>query len=71
MNSALVWAAIPHEGDGVVFQVRVLRGLQRFPIPHRVLEDAFDLALHAPDAVQLDLFYQHKTHILARTMQTR
>lgn len=71
MGSALVWAAIPHNRDGVVFQVRVIRGLQRFHIPRRVLEEAFDLAPHASDARQLELFYQHKTHILSQAMRKR
>jgi hypothetical protein len=71
MGSALVWAAIPHNSDGVVFQVRVIRGLQRFHIPRRVLEEAFDLAPHASDAGQLELFYRHATHILSRAMRKR
>ena len=44
MGSALVWAAIPHNSDGVVFQVRVIRGLQRFHISRQTLEETFDLA---------------------------
>ncbi|MFD1560408.1 hypothetical protein ACFSHT_32980 [Paraburkholderia silviterrae] len=71
MGSALVWAAIPHNSDGVVFQVRVIRGLQRFHIARRTLEEAFGLAPHASDAGQLELFYQHKTHILSRAMRKR
>ncbi|SAK97336.1 hypothetical protein AWB79_07455 [Caballeronia hypogeia] len=71
MGSALVWAAIPHNSDGVVFQVRVIRGLQRFHISRRVLEEAFDLAPHASDAGQLELFYQHKNHILRQAMRKR
>ena len=71
MGSALVWAAIPHNSDGVVFQVRVIRGLQRFHIPRRALEEAFDLAPHASDAGQLELFYRHMTHILMRAMRKR
>ncbi|QGZ58821.1 hypothetical protein [Paraburkholderia acidiphila] len=71
MGSALVWAAIPHNSDGVVFQVRVIRGLQRFHISRRALEEAFDLAPRATDARQLELFYQHKTLILSRAMQKR
>ena len=71
MDSALVWAAIPHNSDGVVFQVRVIRGLQRFHIPRLALEEAFDLPTHASDAKQLELFYQHKTHILRQAMQKR
>src|SRR5579862_1818536 len=71
MGGALVWAAIPHNSDGVVFQVRVIRGLQRFHIPRRALEEAFDLAPHASDARQLELFYQHKTLILRQAMRKR
>ena len=71
MGSALVWAAIPHNSDGVVFQVRVIRGLQRFHIPRRVLEEAFDLPPHASDAGQLEVFYRHATHILSRAMRKR
>ncbi|WP_321945809.1 hypothetical protein [Paraburkholderia sp. J10-1] len=71
MGSALVWAAIPHNSDGVVFQVRVIRGLQRFHISRRSLEEAFGLAPQASDARQLELFYQHTTHILSRAMQKR
>ncbi|QBQ99461.1 hypothetical protein [Paraburkholderia pallida] len=71
MGSALVWAAIPHNSDGVVFQVRVVRGLQRFHIPRQALEEAFDLTPHASDARQLELFYQHKAHILSRAMRKR
>ncbi|MEM5315444.1 hypothetical protein [Paraburkholderia sp. JHI869] len=71
MGTALVWAAIPHNSDGVVFQVRVIRGLQRFHIPRRALEIAFGLAPHASDAGQLELFYQHETLILRRAMRKR
>jgi hypothetical protein len=71
MGSALVWAAIPHNSDGVVFQVRVIRGLQRFHIPRRALEGAFDLAPYASDSKQLELFYQYKTHILRQAMLKR
>jgi hypothetical protein len=71
MGSALVWAAIPHNSDGVVFQVRVIRGLQRFHISRQTLEETFDLAPHASDAGQLELFYQHKTLILRQAMRKR
>ncbi|MFP3559395.1 hypothetical protein SB861_53620 [Paraburkholderia sp. SIMBA_049] len=54
-----------------MFQVRVIRGLQRFHIPRRVLEAAFDLAPCASDAGQLELFYRHATHILSRAMRKR
>jgi hypothetical protein len=71
MGSALVWAAIPHNSDGVVFQVRVIRGLQRFHIPRRALEEVFGLAPHASDARQLERFYEHEPHILRQAMCKR
>jgi hypothetical protein len=71
MDSALVWAAIPHNSDGVVFQVRVIRGLQRFHIPRRALEEVFGLAPHASDARQLERFYEHAPHILRQAMRKR
>ncbi|WP_310631060.1 hypothetical protein [Paraburkholderia sp.] len=71
MGSALVWAAIPHNSDGVVFQVRVIRGLQRFHLPRRALEAVFGLAPHASDARQLELFYRHTAHILSQAMRKR
>ncbi|CAG9257692.1 hypothetical protein [Paraburkholderia unamae] len=71
MDSALLWAAIPHNSDGVVFQVRVIRGLQRFHIPRRTLEETFGLARHASDAGQLELFYQHRPHILRWAVRKR
>jgi hypothetical protein len=71
MGSALVWAAIPHNSDGVVFQVRVIRGLQRFHISRRALEEVFGLAPHASDARQLERFYAHEPHILRQAMCKR
>ncbi|HEV3432013.1 MAG TPA: hypothetical protein VG320_29385 [Paraburkholderia sp.] len=71
MGNGLVWAAIPHNSDGVVFQVRVIRGLQRFHIPRRVLEEVFGLVFPASDAGQLELFYRHAHHILSRAMHKR
>lgn len=71
MGSALVWAAIPHNSDGVVFQVRVIRGLQRFHLSRRALEDVFGLAPRASDARQLELFYQHAPYILSQAMRKR
>lgn len=71
MGSALVWAAIPHNSDGVVFQVRVIRGLQRFHLSRRTLEDVFDLAPHASDARQLERFYEHAPQILRQAMRKR
>lgn len=71
MGSALVWAAIPHNSDGIVFQVRVIRGLQRFHIPRRTLEETFGLPARASDARQLALFYEHEPQILRRAMRKR
>jgi hypothetical protein len=71
MGSALVWAAIPHNSDGVVFQVRVIRGLQRFHLSRRALEDVFGLAPHASDARQLERFYAHAPQILRQAMRKR
>ena len=56
---SLIWAAVPHNGDGVVFQVRVVRGLQRFHLSRLVLEDVFALEPGASDARQLQHFYSY------------
>jgi hypothetical protein len=61
----LIWAAVPHTSDGVVFQVRVVQGLQRFHMSRRVLEDVFGLELRASDARQLELFYTFLKRILS------
>jgi hypothetical protein len=63
-SRSLVWAGVPHNGDGVVFQVRVDHGLQRFHIARFVLEDVFDLEPSASDAQQFDLFYASLKRIL-------
>lgn len=65
-SNSLIWAAVPHNSDGVVFQVRVERGQQRFHVSRRVLEDAFDLERKASDARQLEHFYLYLDRILAR-----
>jgi hypothetical protein len=65
-SNSLIWAAVPHNSDGVVFQVRVERGLQRFHVSRRVLEDAFDLVPKASDARQLEHFYLYLDRILDR-----
>jgi hypothetical protein len=65
-HHALVWAAVPHNSDGVVFSVRVARGLQRFHISRRVLEEVFELERKAHDARQLELFYACVGRILAK-----
>lgn len=54
---ALTWAGVPHDGDGVVFQLCVDRGSQRFHIPRAVLRKVFGLARAARDSQQLELFY--------------
>lgn len=68
---ALVWAAVPHNSDGVVFQLRITRGLQRFHLARRVLEDVFGLEKNASDARQLDLFYREFKRILTRACAKR
>jgi len=65
-NHALIWAAVPHNSDGVVFSVRLARGLQRFHISRRVLEDAFELERMTSDARQLEVFYSCLSRILAK-----
>jgi hypothetical protein len=70
-SHVLIWAAVPHNGDGVVFQVRMVRGLQRFYVTRRVLEDVFDLEPRASDARQLELFYQFLERILVRAGSRR
>ncbi|MBB5399977.1 hypothetical protein [Paraburkholderia youngii] len=67
----LIWAAVPHNSDGVVFQIQLGRGLQRFHVSRRVLEDVFGLERKASDARQLELFYVHEQPILARASAKR
>jgi hypothetical protein len=68
---ALIWAAVPHNSDGVVFQIRVANGLQRFYLSRRVLEDVFGLEKKASDARQLELFYSVFTHIRIKACAKR
>ncbi len=70
-GSALVWAGVPHNSDGVVFQMRVGRGLQRFHVPRTVLEKSFDLGQLASDTQQLECFYEHLESILDTARKTR
>ncbi|WP_338639311.1 hypothetical protein [Burkholderia pyrrocinia] len=70
-SGSLVWAGVPHNSDGVVFQVRVGRGLQRFHIARMVLEKALDLERLASDARQLECFYEHLGPILGAARKTR
>ncbi|RZF30840.1 hypothetical protein EVC45_05095 [Paraburkholderia sp. UYCP14C] len=67
----LIWAAVPHNSDGVVFQIRLGRGLQRFHVSRRVLEDVFELERKASDARQLEFFYVHEQRIVARASAKR
>jgi hypothetical protein len=70
-SCTLVWAAVPHNGDGVVFQVRIAHGLQRFYISRRVLEDVFNLELKASDAKELERFYASLNRILEEASKKR
>ncbi|HDR9482282.1 TPA: hypothetical protein QDC20_000422 [Burkholderia aenigmatica] len=70
-RSSLVWAGVPHNSDGVVFQIRVGRGLQRFHISRLILEKACELERLASDARQLESFYEHLAPILAVARKTR
>ncbi|MGU7780007.1 hypothetical protein [Burkholderia sp. PU8-34] len=69
--TSLVWAAVPHNSDGVVFQVRMGRGQQRFHISRDTLRALFDLGRDATDAVQLDLFYMNLECILKEAFRKR
>ena len=70
-NDSLIWAAVPHNSDGIVFQIRLGRGLQRFHLPRGVLEEVFDLERRASDARQLEIFYQCFARILSRANAKR
>nr|WP_313955676.1 hypothetical protein [Paraburkholderia sp. BCC1884] len=70
-SHSLIWAAVPHNSDGVVFQIRIARGQQRFHVSRRVLEDIFELERRAPDARQLQLFYACIERILAKAATKR
>ncbi|MBN3778933.1 hypothetical protein G3O06_15420 [Burkholderia sp. Ac-20345] len=70
-RSSLVWAGVPHSSDGVVFQIRIGRGLQRFHVARLILEKACDLERLASDARQLECFYEHLAPILAIARKTR
>ena len=66
VGHSLIWAAVPHNSDGVVFEVRIVQGIQRFHISRRVLEDLFNLEPAVSDARQLEHFYSSLHHILAQ-----
>lgn len=70
-SHSLIWAAVPHNSDGVVFQVRIVHGPQRFYVSRRVLEDVFDLEPAASDARQLEHFYVYLNRILAQASLKR
>ncbi|KVN17300.1 hypothetical protein [Burkholderia stagnalis] len=70
-SASLVWAGVPHNGDGVVFQVRITRGLQRFHISRAILEAVHDLERLASDARQLTCFYEHLEPILGVARKAR
>lgn len=70
-SHSLIWAAVPHNSDGVVFQVRIVDGLQRFHVTRRALEDVFDLEPAASDARQLEYFYLNLNRILAQASTKR
>lgn len=70
-NHSLVWAAVPHNSDGVVFQVRIVQGLQRFYVSRRVLEEVFGLERKAADARQLEVFYARLGDILSHAREKR
>jgi hypothetical protein len=68
---SLIWAAVPHNSDGVVFQARILHGLQRFHMSRRVLEEVFGLERKASDARQLEVFYARLPEILSHARDKR
>lgn len=70
-SHSLIWAAVPHNSDGVVFQVRIVHGLQRFYLSRRVLEEVFDLERGASDARQLERFYLNLNRIVAQASTKR
>ncbi|MDE1179317.1 MAG: hypothetical protein PW947_02285 [Paraburkholderia sp.] len=70
-SNSLIWAAVPHNSDGIVFQIRINHGLQRFHVCRRVLELAFELEPRASDARQLQLFYLCCERIMVRARTRR
>ncbi|RQR60008.1 hypothetical protein DIE07_09480 [Burkholderia sp. Bp9002] len=70
-RALLVWAGVPHNSDGVVFQVRIARGLQRFHLSRAILEKVLDLERLASDARQLTCFYEHLEPILGVARNAR
>jgi hypothetical protein len=70
-SHSLIWAAVPHNSDGVVFAVQIGRGFQRFHLSRRVLEEVFELERKTSDARQLELFYLCVDRILAKACAKR
>ncbi|WP_322015437.1 hypothetical protein [Paraburkholderia sp. J12] len=70
-NHSLIWAAVPHNSDGVVFQARILHGFQRFHVSRRVLEEVFGIERKASDARQLEVFYAVFAEILSQARDKR
>lgn len=70
-RDSLIWAAVPHTGDGVVFQLRLSDGYQRFHLPRDLLEKVFGLEHGASDARQLELFYEYSKRIFSRASEKR
>lgn len=70
-GQTLLWAAVPHTGDGVVFELRLDYGRQRFYVPRDLLEDVFGLEPAASDARQLELFYANSNRISSRAYEER
>lgn len=71
INDSLVWAAVPHNNDGVVFQIRLEYGLQRFYLSRGVLEQVFELERRASDSRQLEVFYIYLNRIIAMASAKR
>lgn len=71
INDSLVWAAVPHNNDGVVFQIRLEYGLQRFYPSRGVLEQVFELERRASDSRQLEVFYIYLNRIIAMASAKR
>ncbi|WCM18329.1 hypothetical protein NDK50_14910 [Paraburkholderia bryophila] len=71
IGNSLIWAAVPHTGDGVVFQLRLHSGTQRFYVPRDLLEAVFGLERGASDAGQLALFYRNSNRIFSEARVKR
>ncbi|WGS53759.1 hypothetical protein LFL96_22195 [Paraburkholderia sp. D15] len=67
----LIWAAVPHTSDGIVFELGLGRGHQRFYLSRDLLEKVFGLERGASDARQLECFYIHSSRIFAQAYEKR